>query len=122
MVKVQRQTAIDPSVSALIDSMEKLHAMRSRPLVDRKRQHQEREKAAKRNRVMLDLPPELEARLVALAQKFECPISQAAAYLLAVGISELDAGRVDLRANRTPSKSPKFTWNLDLAEILEKLR
>ncbi|MCW4004961.1 MAG: hypothetical protein NWE95_13740 [Candidatus Bathyarchaeota archaeon] len=121
-MKGQRQPAIDPAVSALIDSMEKSRAERAHPMADRKRQRKEREKNAKRNRVMLDLPPELEARLVALAHKIECPISQAAAYLLAIGLSELDAGRVDLRANRKPSKSPKFAWNLDLAEILEKLR
>ena len=83
---IQRRSAIDPAVAELLETMEQKASERSLPQDDRRRKVKEREKARARNRVMLDLPQEVEKRIKALAVKHECPISQIAALLIWQGI------------------------------------
>ena len=60
---VQRRSAIDPAVAELLGTMEQKASERSLPRDDRQRKIKEREKARARNRVMLDLPQEIEKRI-----------------------------------------------------------
>jgi hypothetical protein len=79
---IQRRSAIDPAVADLLGSLEQRADERSLPIDERKRKRKEREKARARNRVMLDLPPLIGARVKQLAEQHECPISQITALLI----------------------------------------
>ena len=109
---IQRRSAIDPAVAELLGTMEQKANERSLPRDDRRRKIKEREKARARNRVMLDLPQEIEARIKALAEKHECPISQIAALLIWQGLKDLDTGLLNPGVYKKSSKSPRYTWNL----------
>ena len=116
---IQRRSAIDPTVAELLGSMEQKASERSLPLDARRRRRKEREKAKARNRVMLDLPQEIEALIKALAEKHECPISQIAALLIWQGLKDMDRGLLNPSVYKKPSRSPRYTWNL---VFFEKLR
>ena len=108
----QRRSAIDPAVADLLGSMERKADDRALPLNERKRKKKEREKARARNRVMLDLPPVIEAQIKELAIKHECPISQIAALLIWQGLKDLEAGQLNPGIYKKPSRSPRYSWNL----------
>ena len=116
---VQRRSAIDPAVAELLGTMEQKASERSLPREDRRRKIKEREKARARNRVMLDLPLEIEKRIKALAAKYECPISQIAALLIWQGLKDLDSGLLNPGVYKKLSRSPRYTWNLVFSEELE---
>jgi hypothetical protein len=116
---IQRRSAIDPAVAELLGAMDQKASERSLPREDRRRKKKEREKAKARNRVMLDLPQEIEARIKDLAEKHECPISQIAALLIWQGLKDLDSGLLNPGVYKKPSRSPRYTWNL---VFIEKLR
>jgi hypothetical protein len=109
---IQRRNVIDPAVAELLGTMEQKANERSLPLEDRRRRKKEREKAKARNRVMLDLPHEIEARIKNLAAKHECPISQIAALLIWQGLQDLENGLLNPSAYKKPSRSPRYSWNL----------
>jgi hypothetical protein len=113
---VQRRSAIDPAVAELLGDMEQKASERTLPRDDRQRRIKEREKARARNRVMLDLPQEIEKRIKALAAKHGCPISQIAALLIWQGIKDLDSGLLNPGVYKKPSRSPRYTWNLVFPE------
>jgi hypothetical protein len=113
---VQRRSAIDPAVADLLGSMEQKASERALPRDERQRKVKEREKARARNRVMLDLPPEIEKRIKALAVKHECTISQIAALLIWQGVQDLENGLLNPSAYKKPSRSPRYTWNLVFME------
>ena len=112
----QRRSAIDPAVADLLGSMDQKESERSLPRDDRLRKVKEREKARARNRVMLDLPQEVEKRIKALAVKHECTISQIASLLIWQGVQDLDNGLLNPSAYKKPSRSPRYTWNLVFIE------
>ncbi len=113
---VQRRSAIDPAVADLLGSMDQKESERSLPRDDRLRKVKEREKARARNRVMLDLPQEIEKKIKALAAKYECPVSQITALLIWQGVQDLDNGLLNPSAYKKPSNSPRYTWNLVFME------
>ena len=113
---VQRRSAIDPAVAELLGTMEQKAIERSSSLDDRRRRKKEREKARARNRVMLDLPQEIEERIKSLAVKHECPISQIAALLIWQGLKDLESGRLNPGVYKKPSRSPRYMWNLVISE------
>jgi hypothetical protein len=116
---VQRRCAIDPAVAELLETMDQKASERSLPRDDRLRKVREREKARARNRVMLDLPQEIEKWIKALAVKHECTISQIAALLIWQGVQDLENGLLNPSMYKTPSRSPRYTWNL---VFMEKFR
>src|SRR4030042_6361398 len=116
---VQRRSAIDPAVAELLETMDQKASERSLPRDDRLRKVREREKAKARNRVMLDLPQEVEKRIKSLAVKHECTISQIAALLIWQGVQDLENGLLNPRVYKKPSRSPRYTWNLVFIERLQ---
>jgi hypothetical protein len=117
---VQRRSAIDPAVADLLGSMDQKENERSLPRDDRLRKVKEREKARARNRVMLDLPLEIEKRIKALAVKHECTISQITALLIWQGVKDLENGVLNPSVYKKPSRSPRYTWNLVFMERFQK--
>jgi hypothetical protein len=113
---IQRRSAIDPAVAELLGTMDQKASERSLQRDDRRRKIKEREKARARNRVMLDLPLEIEKRIKALAEKHECPISQIAALLIWQGLQDLENGLLNPSVYKKPSRSPRYTWNLVFIE------
>ena len=113
---VQRRSAIDPAVAELLETMDQKASERSLPRDDRIRKVREREKARARNRVMLDLPQEIEKRIKTLAAKHECTISQIAALLIWQGIKDLENGLLNPSVYKKPSRSPRYSWNLVFLE------
>ena len=116
---IQRRSAIDPAVAELLGTMEQKARDRSLPRDDRQRKVKEREKARARNRVMLDLPQEIEKQIKSLAVKHECPISQIAALLIWQGVQDLENGLLNPSEYKKPSRAPRYTWNL---VFMEKFR
>lgn len=114
----QRRDPIDPVVSELLGNFDRKQAERSKPVAERKRQAKEREKAAARNRVMLDLPQELVERMVTIAGRLQVPTSQVAAALICKGLFEYGLDRLDLTTYLRPSKSPRYPMVLDVSEIV----
>lgn len=110
----ERKSPIDPAVANLLGGLQRQAQERAMPKPARQKLLAGRKKKAKRNRVMLDIPPELEKRLAELAEDQECPISQVATRLMLAGLVEVEAGRLDLAEGRTRSKSPRYSWNLKL--------
>ncbi len=73
-------------------------------------QRRKAEKDARRNRVMIDLPKELEAVLDRIAAELSVPRSQVASYLMLLGLwaAEID----ELREAREPSRSMRYEYIL----------
>lgn len=108
----------DPAVQSLISSGQKREKTARLSPKERQKKARERAKAAKRNRMMLDIPPEIERWLVEQAEEIGCPISQLAALLLALGIGLVESGEVDVadyrRINRT---SRRYEYDLEIPNI-----
>ncbi len=72
-------------------------------------QRQERDRQAKRVRLVYDGPQWLKDEIQRVAkQEQQCSASSLGAFLLAVGLQEYHAGRIELE--RIPSKSPRFEF------------
>ena len=110
--EAKRRDVIDPVVADLLGHMDRRAEERTLSVADRKRKAKERAKAQARNRVMLDLPPEIEARIKAIATDESCPASQVAALLIWQGLNDLDNGILDLDQYKRTSRSPRYNWNL----------
>jgi hypothetical protein len=113
-MKGTRRAAIDPAVAEILSDMDDKQAVRALPVRARQRKTRERAKAKARNRVMLDLPQVLIARIKTIASdpKNRIPESQIAALLLWQGLHDLDAGLLTLSPYKRPSRSPRYDWNL----------
>jgi len=79
------------------------------------------EKQAARNRVMLDLPVEVEEVLEMWAEEHSCPKSQVAAYLILAGARAVQRGDVKaLRDVRRLSRSMRYEFVLSLPGLDER--
>ncbi len=86
-------------------------------------QRRKAERDAVRCRAMFDLPEDLLAALDRLAERLGVPRSQAAAYLMLVGLGRLAAeGEEALAGLRRPSRSMRFEWQLDLPDLPDVFR
>lgn len=106
----------DPAVRALIQQSERTRAEarlgrreRDRILKERRKIRERREK-----HTCYDLPPELRAWVKDLSEDLRLPASQLATLALLRFARDYQAGEIDLGAYKTPSRSPRFDWNLDL--------
>jgi hypothetical protein len=109
---LERRETIDPAVADLLSHMERKAEERTLSVSERKRKVKERTKAQARNRVMLDLPQEIEACIKAIAVEERCPTSQVAAILIWHGLGDLERGLFELSQFKRPSRSPRYDWNL----------
>ena len=110
---MQRKQSIDPTVANLLGDMNRDTERRRLPAKEKKRQAKEREKMAARNRMTLDIPPEIEQRLTELANQYHVPVSQLFTYLVYAGLHLLDEGSIDPLWCFVPTNSPRYSYNLE---------
>lgn len=80
------------------------------------KKEQERQEKRKAGKVTYDLPPELKETIADLAAEYQVPQSQIAALLLICGLETLQS--VDLAKYMSPSRSPLYEYNIDLAKFM----
>ncbi|NTV35929.1 MAG: hypothetical protein HGA53_03160 [Anaerolineaceae bacterium] len=118
--KLEREVNLDSSVLALTESMEKKFAEAALPRRVREKKARERAKiqARKQQRATYDLPPALRQQVMALSEELRLPASQLVTLALARFFAEYQTGSIDLGQYKTPSRSPRYDWNLVLPEEL----
>lgn len=116
-----RSLELDPSVQSLTEAMERRWSEASLPRRQREKLARERAKiqARKPQRATYDLPPVLRQRLKQLSDSLRVPASQLAALALLRFFQDLDSGALDLGKFKTPSRSPRYDWNLELPELYQ---
>jgi hypothetical protein len=119
--KRDRPPSIDPAVADLLQAGQRRQAERELPVADRRKLLKERQKIAARNRLTIDLPQALVDRVAALAQRQGCPQSQLIHAMMLFALVAIDAGDFALdELPRTPSRSPRYEWNLDLRDATSR--
>ncbi len=110
-----KKLSADKAVASLLDDMGRSKAEKSQPVANRRRAAKAKKKSQKRNRVMYDIDPRIQARITEIAEQTGCPASQIANLVMLYGLAAIENGNIDLyHYPRTPSKSPKFDWNLEI--------
>ena len=88
------------------------------PQPEKKPDKGEREKVRQKKRAKYqaryDLPPGMKELIVEIADELETTASQVAAYLLADALHRYRTGRLDPTNDRSPSRSPRNKYNLDI--------
>jgi hypothetical protein len=109
-------TGADPAVQALIEvgSRQKYEAGLTRRERERIIKEKSRIRARRAQHTCYDIPPELRQYIKELAEKERIPASQIAALALLRFAADWQKGSVDLSQYKSPSRSPKFDWNLAL--------
>lgn len=77
-------------------------------------QQRKLEKDQARNRIMLDLPPDLESRLKQLAAELSVPVSSLVAFLLSKELDQVE--KADLEKFRVPTRSMRYEFLLPYAK------
>ena len=77
-------------------------------------QRKKAERDAKRTKATYDLPWEIIEGVSAISARESIPASQIVALLIARGLEDLAQGKLDLDDFKTPTRSPRFEWVLDL--------
>lgn len=108
----------DPAVASLIGHSSRRREEAALPKEERKKKVKARRKAKSRlpGRVNWDLPL-VKGQIVELAEEHGIPASQLATLLLLHALRDLENGRLDLEALKTPSNSPRYQWNLDFSDF-----
>lgn len=107
---IDLSTAIDPVVEATIAQGRRRIAERNLPKDQRKKAIREREKAAKRNRVMLDIDPAIMRDLADLANQYQISQSQLTALALVLFLDAVEAGEIDLLPYLKPINNPRYAY------------
>ncbi len=119
VAKTPRQSPFDadPAVEAALGDSDDVYTRiaRVRKMTPAQRRKAQRDQA--RNRVMLDLPATLETVLDAMAGDLSVPKSQAAAFLMILGLHSVAQGTVNPRDCRRPSRSMRYDYALNLPTI-----
>lgn len=102
--------AIDPVVEATLSQGRKRIAERSLPKDERKKAIREREKAAKRNRVMLDIDPAIMRDLSKLAEHYEISQSQLTSLALVLFLNAIEKGELDILPYLKPINNPRYAY------------
>jgi len=107
----------DPAVSALLARTERRQAEAHLTHKEREKKKKEREKIRARRpyHTTYDLPVELRQRIKDLAEQHGVPASQLATLGLLRLVEDLAARRLDLGAQKVPSRSPRYDYNLVIA-------
>lgn len=88
--------------------------VRAKEMTEAQRRKAQRDK--ERNRVMLDIPPDLDDVLEMLSQEEKVSKSQFASYLLLLGLSAFEKSN-NFNWVKTPTRSMRFEFNVNLPEI-----
>ena len=104
----ERRPILDPAVADLMNGMEK--KQQSKNLT--KKQKAERARMAKRNRVVIDIPPEIEGLIGAIAADRDVSVSGVIEIALREFIKANGDGHVKWADYLTPSRSPRFGFKV----------
>lgn len=103
----ERRQIIDPAVADILGDMERKQAQRSMSKKDRKEDKRQRA----RNRLMIDLPPDVESKIGALAAAHGVPVSGLVMLAIARFLRDVGSG-LSLTPYKQPTKSPRFDWKI----------
>jgi hypothetical protein len=105
-------------VADLLTGLENKQSLSHLPRREREKKTREHEKILLRReqRVTYDLPPWLRQRIKELAEMEGIPASQLVTLAMLRFLDDLGRGEVDLAMFKTPSRSPRYDWNLTLPE------
>lgn len=106
----RKAVTFDPAVAAILGDGDKRDRERHMSASERK----ESQRQAARVRLVLDVPEWLRDAVMQEAERRGASASSMAALLLAAGLREVHAGRVEVR--RSPSDSPRFEWIISVSE------
>lgn len=99
---------IDPAVASILGEAEQKQRVRRLPRSEQERARRQ----ARRPRVMLDISPAVQDGIARIAQVEGLSISAVATLLLADAIRRYDGGKMDFRATKRMSRSPRYEWAL----------
>lgn len=106
----------DPAVSALLTQTERRRSEARLAPKEREKIRKEREKIRARRpyHTTYDIPVELRQKVKDLAERHGVPASQIATLGLLRFIEDVAGRRVDIDAYKSPSRSPRYEYNLVL--------
>jgi hypothetical protein len=107
---------VDPAVSALLGQAERRQSEARLSRREREKKKKERDKIRARRpfHTTYDIPVELRQKIKDIAERHSVPASQVATLGLLMLVKALDNGQVDLGVYKSPSRSPRYDWNLVL--------
>jgi hypothetical protein len=106
----------DPSVRSLIEQEERVKSEARLSKREREKLIKERRRIRERREqhTCYDIPPELRKYIKSLAEEMRIPASQIAALALLRFVRDWENGEIDFAHYKSPSRSPKYDWNLIL--------
>lgn len=113
---LKRRAVIDPAVADMLSDMERKKRISNLP----KSKQGKARRDANRHKVGLDLPPVLHDALRQIAAQERISVSGLVTFYLYRGVTEHEAGRVELSPYKRLSRCARFEYILDLTK-LEKL-
>ena len=105
-------SGLDPAVASVLGRGQQRQEEARQPLKDRKRQRKEREKMAKRNRVVYDVPQPIEQQLAELAKKEGTSASGLAALAIHRLLEQVEAGELDLDDYKQVIDNPRYEYKI----------
>lgn len=118
--KFERRQSVDPAVAELLGDAQRRETERGLPLKERQKRVEARKKVKARNRVVWDIPEDVQAALEQLAKAKGCPTSQVVELILRSGLSMIEAGNWQIDDYpATASRSPRYEVNLVIGETLD---
>ena len=104
----ERRPILDPAVADIMGDMEQRQTVRTLT----KKQKAERAKMARRNRLVIDIPPEVEGLIGAIAADRDVSISGVIEIALREFIKSNGEGRVKWSDYLVPSRCPRFGFKV----------
>lgn len=101
-----RRSTLDPTVADILSGMERKQRIASLPRSQRDKLRRD----ARRYKITLDFNAALHEQLKAIADREGISISGLVALFAQEGLKMLDAGEIDLRQHKRPSRCARFEW------------
>ena len=114
------QTA-DPVVAAALRQAQQAHE--TRQLSPAQRREKEKMQSRLPGRLTIDIGAHLKTTLESIAHAQELPVSQLTRFLILYALDRIGSNDIEahIHDHRIPSRSPRYTWILDLDEIEENI-
>jgi hypothetical protein len=109
-------SALDPSVMAALSDGARRQASASLPPQERAKQAKAAAKQRARNRVQIDIDPQVESYLANLATQYGCPLSGLINLALYLIMLDDQAGELDLTPYMVKSNTPRYACVIRLPE------
>jgi hypothetical protein len=103
----------DPAVLALVSQGQQRQQLAHLPKNQQRKVKREREKVARRSRVMYDLPKDVIDGIAAIADQLGTTSSQVAAFALSQLLAQVNDHEIDLRTYLKPIQNPRYDHALE---------